>query len=564
MKTTLEDRLFNMVRTMEEDKERWRGHWSDLRDFLLPRHGRNLGGKSSEETNNGEKKHTRIYDGSHLRAMNDLAGGMQSGLTSPSRPWFKLSTGDTDLDDDPEVAQWLHSTEGKMYSTLHTSNMYTVFHQCYKELGVFGTAPISIEEDPVAIIRGRCFTIGEYSLSIAEDGRVDTFQRTAHLTARQMIGKFGEDEVAPLVRQAAERGDEKTRFCVEHLIMDADDELKSRMDMKKPFASVWLYAGDASKAKRKDEYRILSVSGFDSFPIMAPRWEVVADNTYGESAGMDILPDVKSIQVESKTLLVMIEKASNPPVVAPGDLRGTQINSMPGGVTFSDALVNGGQGGLRPLYEVRPDISALTERINHQLLSVREGMFSDLFRMLQMSGSSRMTATEVAERQQEKLLLLGPVIERVHSELLGPALDRIYDILNRRGLIDPPPPELEGRELRVIYVSILAQAQRMVGVANTEQFLSFVGNLAAVDPTVMDNVNLDEAVRDYGSRLGVSPRIIRPKEQVDAAREARAPQEQSAQAIPAMQAGAEAAKLLSQADLGGNNALTALMGGAPQ
>ncbi len=562
---TLEERLLNTVRTIEDDRNTWLVHWSDLRDYMLPRHGRGLNGKTASETNNGEKKHTKIYDGSHLRALNDLAGGMQSGLTSPSRPWFKLSLGDPAMDDNPVLALWLDDVSNRIYRALQSSNMYTVFHQCYKELGAFGTVAASLEEDPVTQIRGRTFTIGEYGLGLDTEGRTNIFQRGAYRNVRQLATMFGDEfvESRKTLKEARQRGDERSRFRVDQLIMPADPEIEGIMSTKMDYAGIWLFSGESPlRGRNPAAPEIVQVGGYKEFPILAARWEVIADNTYGESPCMDVLPDVKSVQLESKVLLAMLEKAANPPVVAPGDLRGTQINSMPGGVTFSDALVNGGQGGLRPLYEVRPDTAALAERINHQLLSIREGLFSDLFRMLQMAGSSRMTATEVAERQQEKLLLLGPVIERVHNELLGPAIRRIFNILLRRGEIPPPPDEaIIGQPLEIVYVSILAQAQRMVGVANTEQFLSFVGNLSAVNPGVLDNVDFDAAVRDHASRLGVTPKIVRSADEVAAMREARAAQDQINSALPAMGAAAESAKVLSETEMGGNTALNALMAG---
>jgi hypothetical protein len=550
----LKKRLLQELQHMDQMQESWKTHWRDLRDYLLPRHGRHLDGVDAEAYNRGDKKHRKIYDGGHLRAAHNFGGGMHSGLTSPARPWFRFAFGQAELDDDHEVKTWLYECEEIVRGILNGSNIYNVLPNLYEEFGVFGTGAMTLEEDFDDTIHARAYTIGEYKLATDNKGRVTTFGRTVSYTASQMRDEFGEEKLEQSVLEALRKGNHSQRFLVYQIIQKRDKHNDLPQVRQRPWASLWF-----SKSQLKRSSTLLKVSGFETQPFMTPRWKTVGDNVYGESPGMDVLPDVKSLQAMAKDGLAGINKAINPPILAPGEMRGSQINTFPGGVTYSDLLA--AQGGLKPLYEVRPEIGALYDTMQQYKVAVHEGLFADLFKMLQFAANSNMTATEVAERQQEKLLLLGPVLERVYSELLDPLLLRVFDIAARNELLPEAPEVLEGQTFKIVYISILAQAQRLAGISNIEQLAGFAGNLSAVDPTVLDNVDFDEMLHDYADRLGVNPKVIRPQEEVDERRQARAQQEQEMAQLEMANQGAQAAKTLSEVDTGENSALAALTQG---
>jgi hypothetical protein len=556
--TELKKRVLMVVKTAEQERESWRVHWVDLRDYLLPRHGKNLNGEvgsSAEVSNRRDNKHDKIFDATHLRNVKNGAAGMHSGLTSPNRPWFKLATGIPELDEDDEVKQYLFDVEAQMYAVFHGSNVYTSLHHLYAELFAFGTGALAVEEDFDTVIRARNFTIGEYMLVNDSKNRADTFIRTAYFTGRQMGEMFPDAELSREVKHAIKKGDEVSRFTVYQVVQPRDKHNSMPEVQGRAYASFWF-----EKKGMEKSAAFLRVSGFDEQPVMAPRWEVVGDNIYGESPGMDVLADVKTVQKIAKNTLVASDKAINPPVQADGSLRGTQINTMPGGVTFVDNF-HGGKGGLQSLYNVPIDLNASVAMLDRLQRTISEGLFADLFRMLQFSANANMTATEVAERQQEKLLLLGPVIERISDELLDPLIDRTFGIMERGGLLLDPPEAIAGRQLRIQYVSILAQAQKLAGITAIEQLVGFAGNLAGVDPGILDTVDLDEAMRAYGERLGVNPKILVSREQVQQMRQQRAEAEQQQQQAEQMMMAADGAKTMSETDTGGNNALTALTQG---
>src|SRR5699024_1389045 len=225
-----------------------------------------------------------------------------------------------------------------------------------------------------------------------------------------------------------------------------------------------------------------------------------------------------------------------------------------------------GLQGLRPIYEVNPRVQELMLDIEAHEQRIHRAYFADLFLMMAMSDRRQITAREINERHEEKLLMLGPVLERLNDELLDPLIDLAFRLMLAQdidgNLVPPPPQELEGRELRVEYISVLAQAQRLGAIRGIERFSGYVGNLAGVDPTALDKVNIDKASDVYADITGVDPELVRSDEEAAAIREQRAQAQQQAEQMAALQQGAQGAKLLSEADTSGDNALTRLLASA--
>ena len=160
-----------------------------------------------------------------------------------------------------------------------------------------------------------------------------------------------------------------------------------------------------------------------------------------------------------------------------------------------------------------------------------------------MASSSReMTATEVAQKQEEKMVVLGPVLDRIVHEMLNPIIARVFAIMDRRGLIPPPPEVIVGRSIEIEYISVLAQAQKMVGLSGLERFTQYAGGVAQLSPEAMDRFNPEEAVFAYGKMIGVPGTVIRTTEQVAALRQQRAEEAAMAQQMAMIQATAAAAK----------------------
>lgn len=539
---------------MDSDREKWRSHWQELQEYILPEHGFGLSGSSTAtEQLDGGKKRSKILDNTAGKAVNVLAAGMQSGLTSPSRPWFRLTLADADLMNFRPVKEWLQRVEEQIRYVFARSNVYRSLHMDYLEIGTFGTAAQIVLEDFQRGIHCRPFTIGEYWLGVNHMLEVDTFYRSYWATPDQLIGQFGKDRVSQSVQRAYDNK-QSTLVEVIHAIEPNDDRLVLPEVRGKKFRSVYF-------ERRGETDQLLRVGGFDDFPIQSPRWLVVGGKVYGASCGMENLGDIKMLQKINEKQLINLDKALEPPLKAPSSLKNDVVNTVPGGITYADEL--SGRDAFGPLYNVPVLVNEAEAKIANVQDRIKRGFFSDLFLMLANLDRRNMTATEVAERHEEKLLMLGPVLERLDGELLDPLVDRTFSILARAKMLPPPPPEIAGASLDVEYISVLAQAQKMVAVTGLQQFSGFVGSLGAVRPEVFDNVDFDRMVEVYADSIGVPADIVRDADEVQQIRAAKQKQEQMAQQAAMAQQMAQGAKTLSEADLSGNNALAVLTGRQP-
>src|SRR5581483_7319317 len=222
----------------------------------------------------------------------------------------------------------------------------------------------------------------------------------------------------------------------------------------------WIFGKDG------EGMRPLSVRGFVDSPFTASRWMTQSNDAYGRSAGMDVLPDVMQLQVMTRRLAEAIEKQVRPPLVADMSLKNQPSSTLPGHVTYVQSL--SAQTGMRPIYQVEPDVAAMSANILQIQQRIQRGLFNDLFLMLEQAPNAKMTAYEVAQKVQEKLQVLGPVIESLITESLKPKLKRLFSILKRKGMIDPPPQSLRGMPLDIQFVSILALAQKAAATGGME------------------------------------------------------------------------------------------------
>lgn len=538
---------------MRQEALKWRPAWREIQSYIAPTHGF----FENEMPDQGKRiDHERIVNGHAMRSLNTLASGMTSGLTSPSRPWYALGTADPDLADFQPVKEWLSMVQQRMMTVFAKSNFYQTLHTLYSEIGAFATAAIMIMPDYKTVIRCRNFTIGEYSLAQDNDGRVDSFARQYNMTVGQMVKEFGLENCSLTVQSMYKKNQVDSYRLIRHLIEPNDQRIEGRADFKgKPWRSV-----NYEEAGRADE--VLRLAGFDEFPIMAPRWQLrTSQDVYGRGPGWEALGDVKMLQKMEKDGLIALDKVVDPPVQVLGEV--DHVNLYPGGVTRSSMVVP--NAGVKAAYQVAPDFNAIQQWVQKVADRIDKTFYADLFMMISNDDRADVTAREIVERHEEKLQALGPVLEGLESELLNPAIDRTFNIMLRAGLIPPPPPELQGQDLKVEYISVLAQAQKMVGTTAIEQTARFVGSIIGAFPEAADNLDADETIRKYADAVGVPPEIVRSEEDVAAIRKQRQKAQQAEQQAQAMERMAAGAKTLAQTPLGTNSALDALIpqGGQP-
>jgi len=336
---------------------------------------------------------------------------------------------------------------------------------------------------------------------------------------------------------------------------------RTRLDAR---AFPWLSC-HFEKAQYDKEAPILREAGYHEFPVLAPTWERSAEDIYGtECPGMTALSGVKQLQSEQKLKSQAIAKMVHPPLQAPHSVMTQKVSALPSDITYVES--GQGQQGIRPLYEVKPDLQYMVLDIQEVQQRIERAFFVDLFRMLSMidaSGSKQpITAEEVRAREQEKLMQLGPVLESTNDELLDPLVDRVYAMMDRAGLIPPPPPDLDGVDLTVEYISILAQAQKLTKVAPLDGFLVRVGGLVQTHPDVRHKVAEFEVVNEYADAFGVNPKLLRSDEDAQGLADQDAEMLRAQQEAQQAESLAKAAHAAGTTPMGGDTALDRVVQGA--
>jgi hypothetical protein len=550
---------YKRFKKLETDRSSWRSHWIELSDYVLPRRGRFL---MESPGAGGRKRNNKIIDSTASGALRTMAAGMMSGMSSPARPWHRRTVADKDLRERSDVRKWLGQVEQIERSILNKSNFYNVVYNVYKELGVFGTAPLYRQKNFEQVIRFRQFTAGEYVIAENDQGIVDTLGREFQMTVHQIVGKFVHDKisnkmnwhlVSSSVKNLWDKGNYDELLPVAHMISPrslSDRDLKSKLSRDMAFKSCYFETGG-------DLEVLLEESGYRKMPAYIPRWDVLNGDVYGSSPGMDTLPDIKQLQHQQKRKAQAIDKLVNPPMQGPSSLKGRPTTTLPGQTTYYDPL--GGDQGFRPTYQIQPRINEMALDIQETQNRIEQGFYADLFKMMISSDRRNITATEVVERHEEKLVLLGPVLQRLNVELFDPLLEDVFDYAMEAGLLPEPPEALYEAELEVEYISLLAQAQQAVSASSLERTLGFAGNMAAVFPDVLDNIDSDVAIREYSDTIGTSPTVMRDADAVAELRRKRAEQQAQAQQQEEAMIGAQSAKVLSETDTQSPNALTDLI-----
>ena len=511
--TPRERKQYLMQRLSELKRLRspWLGRWREVSDYVSPYNGR-------FETNDHleARNYELIYDNEAGRSLNTLVSGLASGATSPVRQWFKLALPDPSAMLDIATAEWCTEIEHQIMRAFQQSNTYNSLHALYRELCLFGVGVDLVMEDEDNLLRHHVLSAGEYCLQVNSDGVVDTLYREFQLTVAQAVNVFGWDAVPPVIRDMYEQGalDKYYDFC--HAIEPRHDrDANSPSNKNMPYASYYFMVSDDSS---KNE-ALISESGFKVFPALCPRWDVLAGETYGISPAMAALPNIKQLQQECECKSVALELMINPPIQAPSTARQEPLSLTPGAISYTG--ITGADQTIKPIITTAGDINAITQDIMQLKQDIKSDFFVDLFLLIQQATSDRMTATEVQALKEEKMLVLGPVIERLQHELLNPLVSMAYNKLKERRLLPEPPGQIKGASIEIEFQSMLAQSQRAVDINAIDRMVSSMQAIASVQPEVLDRLDPDGMVDTYRERLAVDPKILRTVDEAQEIRNAR-------------------------------------------
>lgn len=519
---------------MRTERASWWAHWQETSTYILPWNGRYF----RQDRDKGTRRNAQILDNTAIRALRTLGAGLMAGATSPARPWFRLGTHDPDLNDAQPVKLWLSDVAQRMHAVFQKSNTYRALHQVYEEMGAFGTAASIVLPDFNTVIHHYPLTVGEYAIATDWQGRVNTLYREFEKPVSELVKEFGYESCSATVRSAYDRGELGTWIPIIHAIEPRSDRDPSKRDARNmEWASYYFEICDG-------ESKTLRESGFRQFPAVVPRWAVAGGDMYGNSPGMEALGDIKQLQHEQLRKSQAIDYQTDPPLQVPDSLKNKQVERLPGGITY---VPQGGSAKVETAFDVQLNLGELLGDIQDCRERIRQSFFSDIFMMLASSSNPQMTATEVAERHEEKMLMMGPVLERLNNELLIPLVESTFTHMVEVGAIPPAPEELAGMDLAIEFISMLAQAQRAIGTNSVDRFVGSLGQVAQLKPEVLDKFDSDAWADAYSDSLGIDPKLVLANDQVAIIRQTRAQAQAAQQKLAAAQQVSEAARNFGQA-----------------
>lgn len=522
------EQYLQRLESLESDRRNWDTHWQEIAEVIFPRRA-----DFTQSVTRGQRKGLRIVDSTAVVANELLGAGLHGMLTNPASKWFKLRLTDSELMKDNDVISWLEEIERRIYVALNApeAQFSSHIHELYLDMTAFGTGGMFIGEDPKS---------GELNFStkhlkeiyLAEDmsGFIDTVYRKFEYTARQISQRWGIENSGEDVQKAIDSGKLDATFEVLHCVqprLDFEHGSKQRKDL--PIASVYIL----TKGKH-----ILEQGGFEEMPYVAPRWAKVSGETYGRGPGVSTLPDVKMLQEMAKTILKAAQKIVDPPLMVPDDGALNPVKTVPGGLNFRRS----GSDPITPL-QTGGNIPIGLEMLQDVRSRIRSAFYID---QLQMQQGPQMTATEVLQRQEEKLRLMGPVLGRLQSELLGPMVTRVFGLLMRRGKFPPAPEILADAEYDIEYVSPLARAQKQTDANGLLRVFEIASPIIQMQPETAQVINGEDTIRWLGDMFGVPTSLLKSAEEMAQLKQQQAEQQQLQQGLDSAQQGAEVLDTVSK------------------
>ena len=515
--------------SMESNRGTWEDHWQEILDYVMPR-------KADVTTvrAKGEKRTDVLFDSTAITANTLLAASLQGTLTSPSLPWFSIKLRDKQTNEDHNTQLWLEDTARRMYDAFNDANFNTEVHEMYLDLTSIGTGCLFVEEHKDGFkdngIHFKTLHINEFYIQENSNGFIDTVYRKYKMSARQAVQEFGEDNLGEKILEASKNKPEK-EFVFIHAV-------EPSIDYKRATGKVATKLKYHSCHVCQEDKMVVRTGGYNEFPYLVPRWSKATGEIYGRSPSYNALPDIKTLNKAVEIGLKAWAKAIDPPLLVQDDGVIGRVRTTPAGIT-----VIRNDGAIKPL-QIGSNWQITDMKETQLRTAIRQAYYSD---QLQLQDGPQMTATEVQVRYELMQRLLGPTLGRFQSEFLNPLIERVFGIMFRAGALLPPPENIQEAKMDIEYVGPLARSQRMEEAQAIDRLYQLAANVAQIDPSIMDNINHDEAIRMRATLLGVPKSIMVSRDDVQEKREAQQQAAMEQQMLMAQQQQAQTGKMQAEA-----------------
>lgn len=509
----------------------------DLADYFAPNAVRFI----ARNINKPHVKSKKILDSTTFIAVRNFASGMMTGATSPTRRWFK--TGIMNRDNKKNKMSyaaklWCSNQAELSRKILYASNFYQLLPEVYEQLGVFLFSCMAMEKDYDNVANFKVLPIGSYYYSKDGRGVVDTVCRNYMESAKNLVERYGLENCSDAVQQVY-KARPNDMFEIVHFV-EPNREYKegSPISAQKKFISVTYEVGNGTTS-------FLKKAGFDKFPYVVFEASCNGEDAYpSKGCGIYALPDAKQLMSMIKELGKAVKKMVSPAYQGSASLKNKRLSDNPG--FFNEDGDNG--VGIRPIHEVNPQVLELKNIIAELRENIKSIFYNDLFAMILNTAERGRTATEVNELKEEKLVLLSPLLEQIHTALKQ-ILDWLFYTEMEAGILPEVPQELEGEEIEIEFISTLAQAMKAQNISSMERFITFTANMAqAVDPVLIKKIKGEKMIDDYADFANIDPNQIAPNEELEALRQQQAEKQAQAEQMQQLQAGSEMIKNIGGSD----------------
>ena len=516
----LASELKNNLSRLMEKRSTWESHWQEIADLMLPRKA-----EITKERARGDKRSTQIFDATGIHSLELLAASLHGMLTSSANRWFSLRFKEAILNEDDEAREWLEDSIDKMYLAFARSNFQQEIFENYHDLIAFGTSCLMVEEDEDDIIRFSARHIKEIYIEENKKGLIDNVYRKFKLTADQAIQKFGAENLSKEINSIYKSHPyDEVEIC--HIVrprFNYDSSKKDKQNMK--FQSIYF---------EHSTDHIISVGGFNENVYVVSRYLKSSTEIYGRSPAMNALPDVKVLNKMVEHGLKAAAKQIDPPLLVPDDSMLAPVRMTPGSLNY---YRSGSRDRIEPL-NIGQNTTLTLNAENARREAIARMFHVD---QLQIQSNRTMTATEVLQRNEEKMRILGPVMGRIQSELLEPMINRVFSIMLRNRLFREAPEILANQEIDIEYVSPMALAQKGQELQNIMRGLEIFGSISQMAP-VQDYLDENGLVKQIVQTLGLPARMIKSDKQVEAIRMERQQAQQQQMQMQQQMAESEMAK----------------------
>lgn len=513
------------------DNGSWRSYWQDLADFNLPRQA----WITTIRVNGQQLKYNFLYDQRAVRAAKKAASHFHSKLTNPASKWFGFETREEKYMQSGAVQRYFKECDDTQYSVMNNSNFSNGMLEYYLGDLVFGTCNMLTEEDTKTHVRYTNVPIEQYQVEEDDRGYVCGVYRNFKFTALQCFMRWG-NNCSKDMKEAMTSGKPYQTFDILHYVCERHERDVSKSDRyNMPYSSHWI---------AKKEKWPLEEGGFHELPYAVARFWKDSLTPFGFSPAMDVLASTKLLNAEKRTSIRAAMKQSDPALMMPSRGWLQPLNLNPAAINYYDASKTNADA-IKPI-ENRGNLQMNVDFMRLEQEEIDNAFFLPFFESISMTKKD-MKVLEVQQKIAENMDVVAPVVGRMLDEGLSPIHLRTFGILNRKGLFPPPPKEIQGRDLNIVYLSPLAKSQRAKEIQGLTGWLTLMSELAKQFPDAMDILDVDRIGRTSNEMFGSDPFFLKEQDKVDQIRAKRQELQQRQMQMQTAQIGAQAAQHATQA-----------------